>query len=92
MTALTDSEEISAMAHEEDPQILGFVAGLICGAAIGAGVAILMAPDAGIKTRKRLQKAAVDLRETAADRWDDVAEDVKDRVEEVLDGARKRFS
>lgn len=80
------------MAHEEDPQILGFVAGLICGAAIGAGVAILMAPDSGIKTRKRLQKAAVDLRETAADRWDDVAEDVKDRVEEVLDGARKRFS
>ncbi|MEX1256256.1 MAG: YtxH domain-containing protein [Gemmatimonadota bacterium] len=80
------------MAHEEDPQILGFVAGLICGAAIGAGVAILMAPDSGRKTRKRLQKAAVDLRETAADRWDDVAEDVKDRVEEVLDGARKRFS
>jgi len=80
------------MEHEEDAQVLGFVTGMILGAAIGAGIALLLAPDAGKKTRKRLQKAAVDLRDTAADRWDEVAEDVKERVEEVLDGARKRFS
>jgi gas vesicle protein len=80
------------MEHEEDTQVVGFVAGMILGAAIGAGVALLLAPEPGKKTRKRLQKAAVDLRETAVDRWDEVAEDVKDRVDEVLEGARKRFS
>ena len=80
------------MEREEDPQILGFVAGLMCGAALGAGVALLMAPESGRKTRRRIQKAAVEIRDTAADRWDEVAEDVKDRVEEVLDGARKRFT
>jgi gas vesicle protein len=80
------------MEHDDDPQIFGFMAGLICGAAIGAGVALLLAPDSGKKTRKRLQKAATDLRDTAVDRWDEVAEDVKDRVDEVLEGARKRFS
>jgi gas vesicle protein len=80
------------MEHEEGPDIVGFVAGLICGAAIGAGIALVLAPDSGKKTRKRIQRAATDLKETAADRWDDVAEDVKGRVDEVLEGARKRFS
>jgi len=72
-------------------QMIPFLSGLVCGVAIGAGVALLLAPASGQKTRKRLQRAAGDLKETAGDRWDDVADDVRDRVEEVLEGARKRW-
>jgi gas vesicle protein len=71
--------------------VLAFLSGLVCGAAIGASVALLLAPDAGRKTRKRLHRAAGDLRDSAADRWEEVADDVRNRVEEVLDGARSRL-
>ncbi|MEX0856250.1 MAG: YtxH domain-containing protein [Gemmatimonadota bacterium] len=80
------------MEHEDDPQIVGFLTGLICGAAIGAGVALLLAPQPGRKTRKRIHRAASDLKETAGDRWDEVSDDVRDRVDEALQVARKRFS
>jgi gas vesicle protein len=80
------------MEYDDDARVLNFVSGLICGAAIGAGVALLMAPDSGKKTRKRISRAADDLREDASDRWDDLADEVRDRVEEALSGAKKRFS
>lgn len=80
------------MEYDDDARVFNFVSGLICGAAIGAGVALLMAPDSGRKTRKRIGRAADDLREDASDRWEELADDVRDRVEEALSGAKKRFS
>jgi gas vesicle protein len=80
------------MEYEDDARAFNFISGLICGAAIGAGVALLMAPESGRKTRKRITRAAEDLREGAADRWDDIADEVRHKVDEALDGARKRFS
>lgn len=80
------------MEYDDDARVFNFVSGLICGAAIGAGVALLMAPDSGKKTRKRIGRAAEDLREDASDRWDELADEVRDRVEEALSGAKKRFS
>ncbi len=80
------------MEYDDDARLFDFLAGLVCGAAIGAGVALVLAPDSGRKTRRRLHKVAGDLRETAADRWDEIADDVRGRVEEALHGARGRFS
>ncbi len=79
------------MEYDDDGRLFNFVSGLICGAAIGAGVALLMAPETGKKTRKRITRDAEDLRDTAGDRWDDLADEVRDRVEEALQGAKKRF-
>jgi len=79
------------MEYEDDARVFNFISGLICGAAIGAGVALLMAPEAGKKTRKRITRAAEDLRDGATDRWEDIADEVKHKVDEALDGARKRF-
>jgi gas vesicle protein len=80
------------MEYDDDARLFNFLSGLICGAAIGAGVALLMAPDSGRKTRKRIHRAADDLRDTATDRWEDISEEVRDKVDEALTTARKRFS
>ncbi len=80
------------MEYEQDARTFNFVTGLICGAAIGAGVALLMAPESGKRTRKKITRAAEDLRENATDRWEDIADEVREKVDEELDGAKKRFN
>ncbi|MEX0935993.1 MAG: YtxH domain-containing protein [Gemmatimonadota bacterium] len=80
------------MEYDDDARAFNFVAGLVCGAAIGAGIALVLAPDSGRKTRKRIHRAAGDLKETASDRWDELADEVRDRVDDALQGARGRFS
>lgn len=80
------------MEYDDDARLFNFLSGLICGAAIGAGVALIMAPDSGRKTRKRIHRAAEDLRENATDRWEDISDEVRDKVDEALTTARKRFS
>lgn len=81
-----DREHDGGEAH-----VLGFVSGLLLGAMIGAGIALLAAPEPGRKTRKRLRRAAVDIKKTAEDRLDDLADEMKDKVDEVVKGARTRF-
>jgi gas vesicle protein len=71
--------------------LVGFVAGLLLGAAIGATAALLSAPQTGRRTRKKIGRAAMEIRRSTGDRWDDVADEVKSRVDEVLQGARKRL-
>ncbi len=77
------------MDYDQDRQAINFISGLLLGAIIGAGVAYLTAPQAGRKTRKRLKRAAVDLRATATDRLDDIADEVKGKVDEVVRVVRK---
>ena len=80
------------MEYDRDGQMLNFVSGLVLGAIIGAGIALLTAPNDGRKTRKRLRKTATEMGGDASDRWDELADDVKDKVEQAVKGARKRFS
>jgi gas vesicle protein len=49
-----------------------FLAGIALGAFVGAGMALLFAPDAGWKTRRRLQRRIGDIRDRAEDKWDDL--------------------
>jgi gas vesicle protein len=79
------------MEYDRDTQVFNFVSGLFLGAVIGAGIALLAAPQSGRRTRRRIQKVAGDLKHTASDRWDDLADDVKERVEDAIQGAKKRF-
>ena len=80
------------MDYDRDGQMLNFVSGLVLGAIIGAGIALLTTPDNGRKMRKRLRRTAGELGSGAGDRWDELADDVKDKVEQAVKGARKRFS
>lgn len=80
------------MEYEENQQVVSFLSGLLLGAVIGAGAALLMAPQPGRRTRRSIRRAAGDLRESAGDRLDDLADDVKGRVDEAIRGARGRLT
>lgn len=77
------------MEYQTDTDLFNFVSGLLLGAAIGAGVAYLTAPQSGRRTRKKIRRAADDVRHSAEDRWDELADDVKARVEDAVRSARK---
>lgn len=80
------------MEYENDGQVLNFVSGLLLGAAVGAGIALLMAPQSGRRTRRKLRRAADDLRVGAEDRWDELADEVKARVDDAVKGTRKKLA
>lgn len=79
------------MEYDHETQVVNFISGLLLGAVIGAGVALLTAPESGRRTRRRIKRAAGDIRSSAADRLEDLADDVKGRVDEAFEGARKRI-
>ena len=88
---LGNLENGGKMSDGQQDQLLGFVAGLLLGAAIGATAAFLTAPQSGQRTRKKLGRTASGLKQTTGDRWDELAEDVKARVDEAVSGARKHL-
>jgi len=51
--------------------IVGFIGGLFLGALIGAGVALLVAPERGDITRRRLKKRVRDVSDDAREQFDD---------------------
>lgn len=89
------------MSRDPNASLVTFLAGVVTGAAVGAGVALLMAPASGKKTRRRISRAAErtagdlrgradDLRERADDlreRADDQWKELSGTVRERVDGA-----
>lgn len=78
--------------EDQEGRVFSFLAGLLMGVAVGAGVALLTAPEKGRKTRKRLVRAASDARDTAQHRIEELADDVRDRVDGAVKVARKRIT
>lgn len=75
----------------EDETRVSFMSGLLLGAVIGASLAFLTAPQPGRRTRRRIQRSAGEFRDTAGDRWEDLADDVREKVDEALKGARGKL-
>lgn len=80
------------MEYENDTQLINFVSGLLLGAAVGAGIALLTAPQSGRHTRRKIRRAADDIRVGAEDRCDELADEVKARVDDAVKGARKKLA
>ncbi len=58
-----DEQENQETSEEQSAP--GFAAGLVFGAILGAGIALLFAPDRGDRTRQRLTRRLQQLRENA---------------------------
>lgn len=68
------------MTYEDDYSAVSFVSGLLLGVAVGAGLALLMAPQSGRRTRRALVRSVEDVTDTASDRWDDMTDEVRAAV------------
>ena len=79
------------MHYEDEEAGTHFLAGVLVGAVLGAAVALLTAPQPGHRTRRRIRRVAGNLRDGASDRWEDLADEIKGRVDETVKGARKRL-
>ena len=62
--------------------------GFLVGAAVGGALGILLAPDKGAETRRKIREGASDLGDSISD-W---GESVKDKLNEVVDGVKDNFN
>jgi gas vesicle protein len=85
MTRQQAMEEEEAAAHGSARP---FAAGLLIGALLGAGLALLFAPQSGSDTRRMIRKRSKKIAAGAQDRFDDI----KDRIREARRKAEDAIS
>jgi len=78
------------MDHER--RIANFVSGVLVGVLLGAAIAVLTAPEAGRRTRRKLRRAARDLRASASRGIDHLADDVREKTGRAVEGAWGRIA
>ena len=62
---------------------------LLAGAAIGAGLGILFAPDKGSKTREKIKGNFDDLKDQAKEKWETLEEDTKEKFSRTKDDLKE---
>jgi hypothetical protein len=85
---MDDSDELSPadfeMMDDDADEDLGartrsgtmtFLSGVVLGALVGAGIALLVAPERGSTMRRKLKKFARKVRARAEEKFDDLADD-----------------
>ena len=81
-TGMTDSTEMDsddAPELEDEAPVRrsrrsGFAGGLVVGALLGAAIALLLAPEPGSATRRRLRKRLRSVRDGAEEKWEAIGE------------------
>lgn len=71
--------------EEKEPRrwnTTSFLTGIVVGAAVGAGVALLLAPNSGEHTRRAIRKKVRGMSRDAADGWVSTREDVRRLLKE----------
>jgi gas vesicle protein len=83
--------------HEDVPYIVidrgdsgAGVGSFVLGALVGAGLALLFAPQSGKETQEEIRAQAKKLREVAGDRLVDAQRGIEDRLESVRDEVKSR--
>jgi gas vesicle protein len=62
---------------------------LLAGAAIGAALGILFAPDKGSETRKKMKDGFDDLKDQAKSKWDSFEDETKERFSGTKDNLKE---
>jgi gas vesicle protein len=78
------------MEYDDQRQAFTFVAGLALGTLIGAGIALLLAPQSGERTRRTIVRRAEDISGTTKDKLGDASEDVRRRAQRAVRAAERR--
>ena len=71
-------------------RLLGFLAGLVLGALVGAAAMMLLAPRAGKQTRSKIQKQGAKLRHQAVESMEDVVAEAGDKANQFTDSVEKQ--
>ena len=66
-----------------------FVAGLLMGGLVGAGVMLLLAPQSGKKTRAQIQQKSIELRDQAAETMEDAMAQAGVKARQIRVGVHK---
>lgn len=83
------------MQNQDRDSSVGFLAGVMAGAFLGAGLAVLFTPKAGPELREELGESFAGVRDAVGQRYRDFSararaefDDVQERVEDAADHAR----
>lgn len=76
--ALEEDELAELAVSDGSSGVLGFIGGLVLGTLIGAGIALLVAPERGEVTRRRIR-----------DRMEDFQDDAKEQLGDLRDDATR---
>ncbi len=78
------------MVDEDTRQAVSFLSGVALGALIGAGVALLLAPQSGQRTRRHIVRVAEDLTESAREGIGEASEEAKRAARDAVRRAERR--
>jgi gas vesicle protein len=84
-------------AHDDGPyndierESGGGVGSFVLGALVGAGLALLFAPQSGTETQEELKERARRLREVAEDRVREAQKQLEERLEVAREGVQTRY-
>ncbi len=68
-----------------------FLTGIVIGAIVGAAAGILLAPESGEETRKKIADKTSELKEDLETKFQDVSEKIKNLENEALTGFKDKF-
>jgi hypothetical protein len=83
---------LDAANGEEHGRSLAFGAGIAVGALLGAGLALLLAPQSGQETRAYITTRARRLPEEARDSWDELGEELRTALRRRTRGLRRKVT
>jgi gas vesicle protein len=73
-------------------RILSLISMFIVGGLLGAGVALLMAPQSGRRTRLKIRDKGMELRERAAETAEDTRHRASHTLDDLASSTRERVS
>jgi gas vesicle protein len=73
-------------------RILSLISMFIVGGLLGAGVALLMAPQSGRRTRLKIRDKGIELRERAAETAEDTRHRASHTLDDLASSTRERVS
>ena len=78
------------MRNDEQHSGVAFVLGFTLGLAVGAGAAVLFAPQSGRRTRRAIRRTAEEMGDTATEKWREVRDEATGRLRDFREETERR--